>query len=411
MADAIAARGAKVVAGDWVVNRVRAVKSPAEIERVRRGAQIADEAFEQVLDEIRPGMTELQISARVDLAMAERGGEPAALRTMISAGPDVWCRTHGAPGRRPVERGDIMYFDTAGVVDRYHADLCRTVSIGADHARVREIMDVTRGSVDAVIAAVKPGDPLDVAQRVAEDYVFSRFDRDNVWWVGGYAMGLALPPDWVGHTYLSNDAFEQFTWEPGYVTNYENILYDRDGQFTASYMEMLLMTETGIEVLSGVDRGLHVAPAVSIRVVSEYQITYWRDLPSLVTARDGDVVSKIELPPRFAEKIDQVAMDEGLTGSDAYLEGWRRGEWIAGEGTPAELAAAVAARLEQEHPGMTNCYDRLDRGDLILGDGAMGTMLQERGLDDGGAPRAVERRAARRGPRSTRLRRGRRAGS
>jgi Xaa-Pro aminopeptidase len=260
VADAIAARGAKIVAGDWVVNRVRAIKSPAEIDRVRRGAQIADEAFEQVLSEIRPGMTELQISARADLAMADRGGEPAALRTMISAGPDVWCRTHGTPGRRPVERGDIMYFDTAGVVDRYHADLCRTVSIGADHARVREIMEETRGSVDAVIAAVKPGDPLDVAQRVAEEYVFSRFDRDQVWWVGGYAMGLALPPDWVGHTYLSNDAFEQFTWQPGYLTNYENILFDREGQFTASYMEMLLMTENGIEVLSGVDRGLHVAP-------------------------------------------------------------------------------------------------------------------------------------------------------
>ena len=73
-------------------------------------------------------------------------------------------------------------------------------------------------------------------------------------------MGIALPPDWVGHTYLSNDAFEQFTWEPGYVTNYENILYDRDERFTASYMEMLLITETGIEVLSRVDRGLHVAP-------------------------------------------------------------------------------------------------------------------------------------------------------
>jgi Xaa-Pro aminopeptidase len=260
VADALAARGANVVAGDWVVNRVRAVKSAAEIERVRRGAQIADEAFLQVLDEIRPGMTELQISARVDLAMAERGGEPPAIRTMISAGPDVWCRTHGAPGRRPVERGDVMYFDTSGVVDRYHADLCRTVSIGVDNPQVREIMDVTRNSVDAVIAAVKPGDPLDVAQRAAEDYVFSRFDRDRVWWVGGYALGIALPPDWVGHTYLSNDAFEQFTWEPGYVTNYENILYDRDAHFTASYMETLLMTETRIEVLSRVPRGLHVAP-------------------------------------------------------------------------------------------------------------------------------------------------------
>ncbi|MDX6377566.1 MAG: hypothetical protein QOE98_1869 [Gaiellaceae bacterium] len=84
--------------------------------------------------------------------------------------------------------------------------------------------------------------------------------------------------------------------------------------------------------------------------MSEYQITYWRDLPSLVTARDGDAVAKLELPPRFLEKIDQVAMDEGLTGSDEYLEGWRRGEWIAGEGKPAELAAAVVARLEAEFP-------------------------------------------------------------
>ncbi len=84
--------------------------------------------------------------------------------------------------------------------------------------------------------------------------------------------------------------------------------------------------------------------------MSEYQITYWRDLPSLVTARDGDAVAKIELPPRFAEKIDQVAMDEGMIGSDEYLEGWHRGEWMAGEGTPGELAAAVAARLEQEIP-------------------------------------------------------------
>jgi len=52
--------------------------------------------------------------------------------------------------------------------------------------------------------------------------------------VGGYALGIAMPPNWVGHTYLSNDAFETFTWEPGYVTNYENILFDRDGGFLAS---------------------------------------------------------------------------------------------------------------------------------------------------------------------------------
>ena len=78
--------------------------------------------------------------------------------------------------------------------------------------------------------------------------------------MGGYALGIAMAPNWVGHTYLSNDAFEQFTWEPGYVTNYENVLFDRDAGFTASYMETLLMTETGIEALSRRPRTLTVLP-------------------------------------------------------------------------------------------------------------------------------------------------------
>jgi hypothetical protein len=98
--------------------------------------------------------------------------------------------------------------------------------------------------------------------------VFSRFDRERVWWVGGYALGIAMPPNWVGHTYLANDAFERFTWEPGYVTNYENILFGWDNHvphpdgrrtgYTASYMETLLMTESGIEVLSKLPRTLTV---------------------------------------------------------------------------------------------------------------------------------------------------------
>src|SRR5207237_4953421 len=94
------------------------------------------------------------------------------------------------------------------------------------------------------------------------EYVFSRFPPEQVWWVGGYALGIALPPNWVGHTYLSNDAFEPFTWEPGYVTNYENVLFGWDNHvcqpderrtgYTPSYMETLLMTEHRLQVLSQV---------------------------------------------------------------------------------------------------------------------------------------------------------------
>jgi Xaa-Pro aminopeptidase len=250
--------GGTLVDGDWIVDRVRLVKSAAELECVRRAAAIVDAAFADLAETLRPGMTELQIGARLDSVMADHGGEAAAIRTMVSAGPDVWCRTHAPPSRRPVEAGDVMYVDACGVFNRYHVDVCRTFAIGRDHPQARAILDVTAGSVDAVRAAVRPGDPLDVAQRVAEDYVYSRFPREQVWWVGGYALGIAMPPNWVGHTYLANDAFEEFTWEPGYVTNYENVLFDRDAGFTASYMETLLMTDSGVEPLSKVPRTLTV---------------------------------------------------------------------------------------------------------------------------------------------------------
>ena len=258
MAERLRAKGAGIVAADWTVDRVRLVKSPLELECVRRAAEIVDAAFLEIRDEIRPGRTELQVAARLNAIMAEHGGEEAAIRTMVSAGPLVWCKTHAAAGHRPIEIGDTVYLDACGVYKRYHVDLCRTVAVGTDHPGARAILEQTAGSVVEVQKAVRPGDPLDVAQRAAEDHVFARIPREQVWWVGGYALGLALPPDWVGHTYLSNDAYERFTWEPGYVTNYENICFDRDGGFTASYMETLLMTETGIEILSQVPRELHV---------------------------------------------------------------------------------------------------------------------------------------------------------
>ncbi len=267
-AERLAAAGASIVDGDWIVDRVRLVKSPAEMERVRRAGEIVDTAFESLAEYVRPGRTELEIAAHLNAVMAGLGGQEAAVRTMVSAGPDVWCRTHSPPTTRPVCVGDVMYVDACGVVDRYHADVCRTFAIGRDHPDARAVLEVTAASVGEVQRAVRQGDPLSVAQAAAEGYVFSRFPRERVWWVGGYALGIALPPSWVGHTYLSGDAFEDFTWEPGYVTNYENILFGWDNHvphpdgrrtgYTASYMETLLMTEHGIEVLSRLPRELTV---------------------------------------------------------------------------------------------------------------------------------------------------------
>jgi hypothetical protein len=84
--------------------------------------------------------------------------------------------------------------------------------------------------------------------------------------------------------------------------------------------------------------------------VAEYQVTRWRELPSMVAARQGDEVVKAELAPRFQEAIDEAAMRLGDTGSDDYLLGWDRGPWTPGEGSPAELLDRVTTGLDAEWP-------------------------------------------------------------
>jgi hypothetical protein len=84
--------------------------------------------------------------------------------------------------------------------------------------------------------------------------------------------------------------------------------------------------------------------------VTEYQVTYWRDLPSMVVARDGDQTTKATLAPRLQAAVDEAAMRLGDIGSDAYLAGWTRGPWTAADGTPTEVADRVVADLEAAWP-------------------------------------------------------------
>ena len=77
-------------------------------------------------------------------------------------------------------------------------------------------------------------------------------------------------------------------------------------------------------------------------------MTYWRDVPSMVAAREGDAVTKVQLAARFQEAIDEAAMRLGATGSDAYLDGWTRSDWTSADGSAAEVCDRVVADLEAE---------------------------------------------------------------
>lgn len=82
--------------------------------------------------------------------------------------------------------------------------------------------------------------------------------------------------------------------------------------------------------------------------MTEVQITYWRDIPSMVAAREGDETVKIPLAQRFQEAIDEAAMRLGDVDADAYLAGWRRSDWEPADTDPAAAAADLSQALELE---------------------------------------------------------------
>ena len=84
--------------------------------------------------------------------------------------------------------------------------------------------------------------------------------------------------------------------------------------------------------------------------MTEYQVTRWRELPSMVAARSGDEIVKAELAPRLQEAIDEAAMRLGDSGADDYLAGWDRTPWTTADGTPVEVLDRVTSELDAEWP-------------------------------------------------------------
>lgn len=256
LAELLEKAGASLGTGDWIVDQVRLYKSTDEVDRVRRAAAIADSAMLQLQQDLKPGMTELAVSAHLSSLLAQRGSEVAAMAPLVNSGPGAWADTHAFPSKRQLEAGDVVTIDCCAVVDRYHVNLGRSFALGKPNARAAEILALAADSVLELQRLARLGEGPEHAAAAADRFVRERIPPENVWWVGGYALGIALAPNWVGHAYLANDGLARCRLDPGYVSNFENVFIDREQGFEAASIDTVLMTETGLEVLSKLPRGL-----------------------------------------------------------------------------------------------------------------------------------------------------------
>lgn len=139
-------------AGRWV-DEARAVKEPAEVERIAAAAAVADRALAALLPIIRPGATERELAWRLEVLMREHGAEALAFDVAALAGAQA-ALPHGSPGDRRLRAGRVMLFDFGAQVAGYRSDMTRTLFVGEPAARDLAVYELVARAQAAAIDLV-----------------------------------------------------------------------------------------------------------------------------------------------------------------------------------------------------------------------------------------------------------------
>jgi Xaa-Pro aminopeptidase len=176
---------------DALINPLRRIKSPDELERMTRAASIVDEVMAVIGPQVRPGVTEAELAAQVNLEMKRRGSRVESFDTGIISTSRMDQRDAGTRlTTAPIRAGTSVSFDFGAVVDGYCSDFGRTIFVGEPDAEFHRVYQLVLASQAAGIAAARPGvtaAQVDRASRaVIEDGGYGKFFRHRT----GHAIGL-----------------------------------------------------------------------------------------------------------------------------------------------------------------------------------------------------------------------------
>lgn len=230
-----------------IVTRLRAIKSPAEIEYVREAARLADVGLERAVEKAAPGAFEGEILSAIQGAIFEGGGDPPGNEVIVGSGPRSLLFRY-ASGMRQLDENDQLSLEWAGVYRRYHAAMMRTLVVGEASEYQRYLFDAVREATEAMTEALAPGRPVgevDTAHRRVLDAAGLEKHRFAAC---GYSQGTTFQPNWMDWPMLYEG--NSVLAEPGMTFFLHCIVTDSDRGVAMSLGRTCLVTETGREVLS-----------------------------------------------------------------------------------------------------------------------------------------------------------------
>lgn len=208
-----------------LVEKLRVLKEPAEVEALQRAVDLGDAAFTDVARRIEPGWTEKQVAWEIEKYIREHGGDGLSFSTIVAGGP--WgAMPHAYPRDRKLEAGEGVVIDMGCDIDGYMSDLTRTVFLGKPDDKFKQIYDIVLTAQLTAEEMVKPGMTGGECHMIAHNVIDAAGYGETFGHGLGHGIGLQVhEAPRVGST--SNDELLDsmvFTIEPGiYVTGWGGV--------------------------------------------------------------------------------------------------------------------------------------------------------------------------------------------
>ncbi|MEQ7918408.1 Xaa-Pro peptidase family protein [Xanthomonas sp. WHRI 1810A] len=239
-----------------IVEKLRAVKSPAEVEKLEFAARYVDAGMRAGMNAVREGASENDLVAAMLQASIAAGSEYMGMEPLVSSGPRTGI-PHGTWRRRTLQAGEPAFLEMAASHDRYHAALMRCAWLGTPPAIAVEMEKVCQDALQAALDALRPGEPCEASHIACQAVIDKAGFTDAFKKRTGYSVGISFAPDWGEGSILSLYTGVKTELQPGMTFHIPPALRIY-GEFTVGVSETVVITETGHRVLGTLERPLRL---------------------------------------------------------------------------------------------------------------------------------------------------------
>jgi Xaa-Pro dipeptidase len=244
------------IPSDGIVEEGRVIKSPYEIEMMKKAALATQAGMKAGIAAVRAGVTENDVAADIHYAMIKAGSEWPSISPFIASGPRG-AIGHATWAGRTIEQNEFVFLEMAGALKRYHAPMMRTVYTGEPDAKIQEgekvVLDAIAACIDLIKPGVLAGDVDALARRMIAKASFGAEQASRT----AYSVGIGMPPDWGEGQILSMQPGEKRPLQAN-MTFHLLPWVQIPGRGGLGLTETIRVTEDGCELITNFERKLFV---------------------------------------------------------------------------------------------------------------------------------------------------------